>query len=331
MEYDDDLCTPEVKNITMFISRLSFQCFRLIFVVYKFFIMQMVHFISCTLFTNRISLLFTIFYVKYLLVFTECDFKYIQEPKQNTHILTYSEEKSSFCTACVRLILLVYKIIIILSTMFNVKNLLVFTECDFKYILDLKHYTNILTHSGEKPPSYTACLRLILLVCKIRIKLFIIFNMENLSVFTECDLKYIQEPKHYTNILTHSGEKPSSCTICFRLIVIFYKIIIMQLEHFTSNMSPTNRISLLFDIFSVKNLLVSTECDFKYTHEPNLHSHILNHSEEKPFSCTVCDYDPSNQIIYILTHTGEISTYTKKYNFENATIISILIKLIYNG
>ena len=331
MENVDDLCIPEVNNITIFISRLSFQYLRLIFIVYKMFIMQMVHFILCTLFTNRISLLFTIFYVKYLLVFTECDFKYIQEPKQNTHILAHSEEKSSSCTACVRLILLVYKIIIILSTMFNVKNLLVFTECDFKYILELKHYTNILTHSGEKPPTYAAYFRLILLVWKISIKLSTIFNVENLSVFTECDFKYIQEPKHYTNILTHLGEKPTSSTVCFRLILIVYKIILMQIEHFISNISPTNRILMLFDNFPAKNLFVSTECDLKYTHEPNLHSHILIHLEEKPFSCTVCDYDPSNQIIYILIHTGEISTYTKKCNFENTTIISILIKLIYNG
>ena len=101
-------------------------------------------------------------------------------------------------------------------------------------------------------------------------------------------------------------------------------------------MTSINRISSLFTIFSVKTPFVSTECDFKYTNELIQQPHMLIHSEEKPFSCTVCDYNSIIQIIYILIHTGEISIYTKKCNHDNATIIIIILlfnkkNYIYNG
>ena len=97
--------------------------------------------------------------------------------------------------------------------------------------------------------------------------------------------------------------------------------------HFISYMSSINIISSLFTIFSAKNPFVSTECDFKYTHELIQQFHILIHSEEKPFSCTDCDYNSIILIICTPTHTGEISIYTKRGNLDNATIIIIILLL----
>ena len=250
----------------------------IILLVCKINIMQMVHFISCTLPINRISMLFHIFYVIYSSVFPVCDFKYLQEPKHNTYIPT---------------------------------------------------------HSGDKPSNMSACFRLIPLVCEIII-IFTTPYVKTLSVFTECDFNYTQKPKQYIYIITHKGEKPSSFTLCFIFILLAFKVIIMQMVQFISYISYTNRISSLFTIFSVKTPFVSTECDFKYTNELIQQPHMLIHSEEKPFSCTVCDYNSIIQIIYILIHTGEISTYTKKCNHDNATIIIIILlfnkkNYIYNG
>ena len=95
--------------------------------------------------------------------------------------------------------------------------------------------------------------------------------------------------------------------------------------HFILCMAPTITVSLLFNTFLVKNFFVFTECDFKYIYKPQQYTHILIHSEEKPFSCTVCDFNPNKQITCIFTHTGEISTYTKKCNSNYATIRIIIL------
>ena len=191
---------------------------------------------------------------------------------------------------------------------------------------------------------YDQCFRRTLLVCKINImqmvritscissdnrisSLFTFFLVINLSVPPVCDFKFTKEPSQHTHMQVHTEEKPFSCKVCFRLIPLVCKTTIMQMVYLISYMSPSNIIPLLFTIFLVKNLYMFTECDFKYTNEPNQHTHMSIHSEEKPISCSVCDCNSNKQIKYIPIHTGVISTYTNKYKFDLANI-SIIILLI---
>ena len=209
----------------------------------------------------------------------------------------------------------------LLFTIFLVINLSVLSECDFKFTKEPTQHTHMLIHTEKNTFSCKVCFRLIPLVCKIIIMQMvhlISFLVKNLFVFTECEFKYTLEPNQHTHMTIHSEEKPSSCSVCVcnsnKQIPLVCKTIIMQMVHLIS--------------FLVKNLSVFTECDFKYTLEPNQHTHMTIHSEEKPFSCSVCECNSNKQIIYISIHTGEISTYTNEYNFDYASILIIILLFI---
>ena len=290
------------------------QCFRRTLLVFKINIMQMVRITSCISSDNRISSLFTFFLVINLSVPLECDFKFTKEPSQHTHMQVHTEVKPFSCKVCFRLIPLVCKTTImqlvylisymspsnIISLLFTI--FLVFTECDFKYTIEPNQHTHMSIHSEEKPFSCSVCDY----NYNKQFKCISILLVKNLSVFTECDFKYTLEPNQHTHMSIHSEEKPFSCSVC--------------------DCNSNKQIECI-SILLVKNLFVFTKCDFKYTLEPDKHTHMSIHSEEKPISCSVCDCNSNKQIKYIPIHTGVISTYTNKYKFNLANI-SIIILLI---